>query len=140
MSGYVIDASIAVKWYLPEKASEAALYFYGPGFELSAPDLLFPEIGNVLWKKVRRDELNREEAFAILGAVTRSRIEIHPCGHLAEYAFEIASETGASFYDSTYLSLAAQSGSPLVTADRRLFQRLAGTRFSRQLRWVEDIP
>ncbi len=140
MSRYVVDASVAIKWYVPEVQSDAALHFYGVGFELSAPDLLFPEVGNILWKKVRRSQINRDEAFAILAAVVRSRIETHACGPLTEYAFEIANETGATFYDSMYLSLAAQSGSALVTADQRLFRRLTITRFSQHVRWVEDVP
>lgn len=140
MSRYVIDASVAIKWYVLEDGSEAALRFYGPRFELSAPDLLFPEVGNVLWKKVRRGELDADEAFAVLDAVIRSRIDIHACGPLTEYALEIANTTGASVHDSTYLSLAAQSGSSLVTADQRLLHRLAETRFSRHVRWIEDVP
>lgn len=138
MSRRVIDASVAVKWYVTEEWSEAALSLYGHGTELSAPDLLFPEVGSVLWKKVRRNQLEADQAFAILGAVVRSQVEIHPCGPLVEFALAIANETGASVYDCTYVSLAALSGSPLVTADRRLFDRLGATRFRDHLRWVED--
>ncbi len=140
MSRYVIDASVAIKWYVPENQSEAALQFYSVGLDLSAPDLLFPEVGNILWKKVRKGQMDPEEAFAVLGAVTQSRIEIHACGPLTEYAFEIADETGATFYDSLYVSLAAQSGAAVVTADQKLLRRLTGTRFRRHLHWVEDLP
>ncbi len=140
MTRFVVDASVTIKWYVPETQSEAALCFLGVGFELSAPDLLFPEVGNILWKKVRRDQIDRDEAFAILGAVTRSQIEIHGCAPLTDLAFEIANETGATFYDSIYVSLAAQSGSRLVTADQKLFSRLGGTRFRGHLFWVGDIP
>jgi predicted nucleic acid-binding protein len=138
LSRRVIDASVAVKWYVAEEWSEAALGLYGPGTELLAPDLLFPEVGSVLWKKVRRDQLEEEQAFAILGAVVRSQVEIHPCGPLIEFALAIANETGASVCDCTYVSLAAVTGSPLVTADRRLFDRLGATRFRGHTRWIED--
>ncbi len=140
MSAYVIDASVAIKWYVPEAHSEEALRFYDFGLELSAPDLLFPEVGNVLWKKLQRYQIDQDEAFAILGAVTRSRIEIHACGPLSDYALAIASESGATFYDSLYLSLAAQSGSVLVTADRRLFRRMSESGFGQHVRWVEERP
>jgi Hydantoinase B/oxoprolinase len=57
---FVSDASIAVKWVVPEHSSERAplLHDYG----LVAPDLLFAECANILWKKVRRGELTKEEA------------------------------------------------------------------------------
>ena len=139
MTRHVIDASVAVKWYVSEEWSEAALSLYGPGFELSAPDLLFPEVGNVLWKKVRRRQLGEDEALAILGAVVRSQVEIHPCGPLIETALAIANETGASVYDCTYLSLAALSGSTLVTADRRLADRLSASKFGGHVSRIEDV-
>lgn len=137
MSQFVVDASVALKWYVPEAGSELALRLYG--LDLSAPDLLFPEIGSALRKKMLRGELEADEAFAVLGALSRSRIEIHACGPLAEYALEISSATGASFYDSTYLSLAAQAGSPLVTADEKLYRLIEKTTLASHIRRVEDF-
>ena len=48
MSCYVIDASVAVKWFVPETYSQAALHFLDVDHELIAPDLLIPELGNTL--------------------------------------------------------------------------------------------
>ena len=60
MSGFVVDASVAIKWFIDEPDSaEAAFLLRHP---LSAPDLLAPERANVLWKKVTRAELSLDEA------------------------------------------------------------------------------
>ena len=46
----VIDASVAVKWVVPELVSERAERLLDHG--LVAPDLLFAECANLLWEKV----------------------------------------------------------------------------------------
>ena len=46
----VVDASIAVKWYVPEANSTQAAAILESGAELLAPDLLVAEVGKVLWK------------------------------------------------------------------------------------------
>ena len=40
MSRVVVDASVAVKWFLPEIHSEAALRYLDGDYERVAPDLL----------------------------------------------------------------------------------------------------
>jgi predicted nucleic acid-binding protein len=57
VSRYVVDASVAVKWYLPEPESDAAGRLLDPEHDLIAPDLLFAEVGNALWKRWRRGEI-----------------------------------------------------------------------------------
>lgn len=48
----VIDASVAIKWYVPEAGSQEASAILDRPETLLAPDLLAAEFGNVLWKKV----------------------------------------------------------------------------------------
>ncbi|HHT9111523.1 MAG TPA: type II toxin-antitoxin system VapC family toxin [Candidatus Brocadiaceae bacterium] len=43
MNKFVVDASIAIKWYLPENFSEYAGRLLNPFFELLVPELLFSE-------------------------------------------------------------------------------------------------
>ena len=56
----VVDASIAVKWVVPEPRSDQATALLD--HTLVAPDLFFAECANVLWKKLRRGDLTEEEA------------------------------------------------------------------------------
>lgn len=142
MSRWVVDASVAIKWFLIEPQFEAAARLLDDKNSLACPDLLFCEVGNALWKRVRRGDLSQDEGHSMLNALTRARIEVHVCSssQLLALAFQVALETKASFYDSTYVSLATLIGWPLVTADRKLLERLAGTSYARLLCWVEDVP
>ena len=49
-----------IKWHVAEIHADAALRLLGDDApELHVPDLMFPEAGNILWKKVGRGELTR---------------------------------------------------------------------------------
>ena len=59
----VVDASVVIKWHVTEVHSPAALRLLRDDAPaLHAPDLVFPEVGNILWKKVRRGDLTEEQA------------------------------------------------------------------------------
>ena len=49
----VVDAGVAIKWYVPEIHEREAKRFLDPAHTLHVPDLFFPEFGNILWKKAR---------------------------------------------------------------------------------------
>jgi predicted nucleic acid-binding protein len=46
----VVDASVTIKWFVPEPLSDEADRLLGGGDALFAPDLLLLEFGNTLWK------------------------------------------------------------------------------------------
>ena len=61
-SPLVVDASVVIKWHVAEVHSDAALRLLGDDVPaLHVPDLVFPEVGNILWKKVRRGDLTEEQ-------------------------------------------------------------------------------
>ncbi len=139
MSHFVVDASIAVKWFLPEIHGDAAVRLLEGDHVLVAPDRLFPEVGNVLWKRVRRREATVSEAQATLDALASLPIEVHGSPPLIPLAFEIACHANRSVYDSLYLAVAVLRGCRLVTADRKLYAALAGGDLSQHLMWVTDL-
>ena len=53
MNRCVIDASVAVKWFLPEIHTDAAEKWMARDAAFLAPDLIYAEFGNVLWKRAR---------------------------------------------------------------------------------------
>jgi predicted nucleic acid-binding protein len=65
----VIDASVAIKWFVPEPLSDQAERLLDGGDSLFAPDFLLIEFGNIIWKKVRLGELARGDADAALAAL-----------------------------------------------------------------------
>jgi predicted nucleic acid-binding protein len=134
----VVDASVGVKWLLPEACTEAAVRFLQGPHDLLAPDLIFPEIGNVLWKRVSRGELNEAEAMTVLRALDRLPIHVQAAGTLMPPALEIACRINRTVYDSLYLSLAVMDQCRLVTADRRFYNAVKATPLADHVLWVED--
>lgn len=90
-----------------------------------APDLLFPEIGNVIWKKVRRGELSAQEGRRLAADLTAVAVETLPARALMSDAVALAVVTGVTVYDAMYLALAIRLDTMLVTADDRLRRMLA---------------
>ena len=58
---WVVDASVAVKWFVDEAHSATARAVLASGQPLIAPDLIVPETCNTAWKKVRRGDISREQ-------------------------------------------------------------------------------
>jgi predicted nucleic acid-binding protein len=138
VSRLVVDASVVLKWWVPEVHSTDALRYLDPSTGRDAPELLLAELGNILWKKVGRGELTRAEAEQIVGDVLLADMTLHPMGPLAGPALRIALDTGRTAYDSLYLALAEALGTRVVTADRRLYNALQGGPYARLIHWIED--
>ena len=125
MSTLVIDASIAVKWVVEEEGTPQALTLRRRA-KLIAPGLLVAECANILWKKVQRTELSREEALLAARLLRAAEIELLPTRPLLEAATRIAIELDHPAYDCLYLALAVESYCRFVTADERFLRKLEG--------------
>jgi hypothetical protein len=77
----VIDASVVIKFFVPEilsdNAGEVLSQTTSGNLLLRAPDLVYPEPGNILWKKHRHQELIPDEVDEIVNAIVAlpSRLE-----------------------------------------------------------------
>ena len=72
-TAYVVDAGVAVKWFVPEIHSAPALRLLRKRFDLQAPELIRVEFGNILWKKCRAGEFDGTTAGEILDNFKRRR-------------------------------------------------------------------
>jgi predicted nucleic acid-binding protein len=129
----IIDASVAFKWVVEEEGSEAAIALIGSG-DLIGPTLIHAEVGNALWKAVRRGELAGDgeisEQLADLARYLRTVDETPLLGR----ALALGIELGHPVYDCVYLALAEDLDDMLVTADRRFVCAVAGTSHERRVK------
>jgi len=136
MSGYVVDASVAAKWFLEEKYSEAALALLDKGHSLCAPDFFILEMNGLVCKWVRRKVITVREGREMLQVLRKQGIRLFGSLELEKPAFEIATETDRSFYDCLYLALAVSLQARLITADDRLCHALSGTAYRDYIAWL----
>ena len=135
----IVDASIAVKWFIPELQWEYAARLQSTP-DLFAPDFMQLECANVLTKKVRRGEIDRETANQIQQQLQWTPIQLYPWQELLGEATMIAHDTHRSLYDCLYVALAHQLNGEMVTADRKLYVSLKGDpQWGRHLLWIEEL-
>jgi len=118
VSLYVVDASVVVKWFVPEIHSDKARRLLDAPHEYVAPDLLFAETANTIWKKIRRKELTAEEGQRLVADM--GRIAVETCRSLAEDAHALANATARTVYDCMYVALAVRLKTRSITADETL--------------------
>jgi predicted nucleic acid-binding protein len=137
----VVDASIGVKWFVPEIYSAESVQLLDAKVRRHVPTLFYTEIAQTVWKKVHlRREVPEEDGRQILQDLQRILLDVHPTTPLLDAAFEIALRTGRTVYDSTYLALAEALGCRLVTADERLYNAIKATPLASSVLWVADVP
>jgi predicted nucleic acid-binding protein len=128
----VVDASVAVKWFLPESgeplADQAVTLldrFDRKEIQFVVPDLFHVEIASAIWKAVRVGRVSRAFGDQTLALLTQCEFATVPSLNLLDGAFQIASDYGRTVYDSLYVALAVKTQSQLITADERLANSLA---------------
>ena len=128
----VIDASIGVKWVVPEADSAKAVNLLGES-NLVVPTLFHAEVGNALWKKARRNEIEIEPIlpfFRALPDLVQTLSEVPFAGR----AVEMAVELGHPIYDCIYLAIAEAMDDELVTADQSFLSLLSTSSYSQRAR------
>jgi predicted nucleic acid-binding protein len=127
----VLDASVPVKWFLPEEGSDQAAALLNGAKKLFAPALIRVEVGAALTRKVRIGEVPasviRPHCVAWPRMLDQRIIELFSDELIYPRAVELAFELSHPFQDCLYLSLAIRLDAPLVTADRRFFDKASPT-------------
>lgn len=128
----VIDASVAVKWLVPEPQEAAARALLEEARELLAPAFARIEVAAALIKKAQRDQLPRQACATALHLWQRmldaNRLLLVPDEVDLPTACTLALDLRHPLPDCLYLAVALRLDARLVTADRRFVQR-AGRRF-----------
>ena len=139
MSVFIVDASVAAKWFVEEEYGEAALSILDESNQLHAPDFLLLEMDSIICKWTRRGVITPAEGSDLRDALRSYPIQHHPFISFLDPAFAIANQTGQSIYDCLYVALALLLKARMVTADRRLYEGLKKGQFEKHTVWIEDI-
>ena len=102
----VVDASVAVKWFVLEANSEHARRLLASDATLVAPDLIVAETANVMWKRQRVGGITPEQATEAVAALPLIFAELLPSAHLVARAAAIARALDHPVYDCFYLAAA----------------------------------
>ena len=123
----VIDANVAVKWYVKQHDAADARAVMSSGDELIAPDLLVAEVANALWIHVRSGDIELDKALDSIEELPQL-ITLESATKLASSALRMAHELVCSPYDCIYAVLALDRKCDFVTADRKFAERLRASR------------
>lgn len=129
---YVVDASVAAKWVIPEAHSDKAIALLDEQqrgvHDLLAPDWLLPEVANVLGKAaVVRGLLSPDEAVQGFAAVLGLPLRLFPSTPLTAQALQLAIAHHKAVYDCLYIALAINQNCQMITADEPIIKDLAPT-------------
>lgn len=124
----IVDASVAFKWLVTEDGSSEAIALLAED-NIQAPSWLVMEVGNALWKRIARGEMNDPEGAIEQIARLPDMVFLVDGKSLASDALRIACELKHPLYDCLYLALAENQDDILVTADQRFLAKARGTRF-----------
>ncbi len=120
----VLDASVAIRWFVEEPGSDAALALFTLPTRWLAPRLLLSEFAGALARKAELGDI-RAVAGTQAMAVMRRMVQ----GHLIsladdeahiDRAYELAVSIGHRVADCLYLALAEATHLPLATADGKM--------------------
>ena len=113
----VVDASALACFCFdePEMADVAQQLV---GCTLFAPALLDFEIGNICWKRLRKDPARSDAILAQFAIRREFPITVRPV--VMEEVVALAAQTALTAYDASYLWLARTLGAGLVTLDGKL--------------------
>jgi predicted nucleic acid-binding protein len=127
----VIDASLAVKWFLPESGADAAADILLSDKAIIGPDMLAVEVHATLVRGANIDKSNRFAAEAsimqfqkMIAANEVQLIRSTPAN--IERSANLAMDLGHPMKDCIYLALAMERDCELITADARFAEKARG--------------
>ena len=134
----VIDASVAVKWFVREEQSDEARRLAESGAKLVAPRLIGLEVAAALSKKARRKLVDPAVVDTCVDALPIFFDELIDDGALVRSAVSIALDLDHALYDCLYLEAARRREAVLVTSDLRFLGKAARGRQKTEIVALSD--
>lgn len=126
MTKLVVDASVAIKWVIPETGHERARDLPARSFDgqvtMLAPSHLRWEVANALTPHFRHGLLTSDAVRLIFDRFESLSPRLVDVSLAIEDALDLSVRLRTSFWDSLCLALAIREDCVLVTADERLYR------------------
>jgi predicted nucleic acid-binding protein len=138
VSDFIVDASVALKWFVAETDSLVADEISASNHRLFAPRLILTEVANALGRKAMSGLMSAAEARVYIRSLSQYFDGLLAVDGFIEPALENACAIRHPIYDLIYLEAARSLGAQLVTADRRFTAKIAGTDLARHVMLLSD--
>ncbi|MFW9903203.1 MAG: type II toxin-antitoxin system VapC family toxin [Candidatus Thorarchaeota archaeon] len=121
----VVDASVALKWFVDEIDTEKALEVREHLKKEATPivpALFFYEIANVLRYK---PEFGSKDVKKIIKTLNDFQFRIEPFEEkIANLTIDLAYQYGITIYDASYIAIGRRNQIKVITADERVYSKL----------------
>ncbi len=140
MITYVIDASVAVKWYSSFgeedllKADKLLQMYVEGSCDLMAPTLIAYELANALRFNPNFDV---KDVKGALKDFAELQVSLRPPFEHLNSAIDLAFKYSLTLYDAVYAALSQIAGVPLITADYKFWSKVNKLSFIEALRELE---
>lgn len=126
----VVDTSVAFKWFVSEEGSDQAESLL-KNEVLAAPDMLLYEITNVLQWRNDLTAKDRQDLFAkfLNYDVQMFALPSHKFGRIVD----LSQEFDITTYDASFIAMAELLETEMVTADRKLLNKVKKLKYVREL-------
>lgn len=136
----VVDANVAVKWFVKQPDSVKARVIADSDDALLAPDFIIAEVGSALWRHVKVKEISLDDAIeAVADLLPHLLTEIVSSTPLSAAALRMAAALDHSVYDCLYAALALERRATFVTDDRRFAEKLRASRRLSNVKLLDEI-
>jgi len=127
----VVDASIAIKWFVIEEGQEDALAILERikkmPTDFAVPEFFYIEMMSVMTRLVR----NQEELDSIIDDLySLGFMQLRVGAKLLKIASQISNTTGISGYDALYAACAKSIMGRWLTADRKAHSKIVALKLS----------
>ena len=123
----VVDANVAVKWYLPEAGSDSALELMDGTSPLFAPELIRLEVLAAITRRVRTGEASAEVTMTRcnnwLRHLRAGAVTVLPEHEILDDAVSLSLQIPHTLQDCLYLAVANKLDASLITADKPFLER-----------------
>ncbi len=137
MKNLVIDASVAIKWFIWEEGTEEAHQLLEELNFFWVPALFLMEVDAILSKKVLQGELEITDAFEKRRMFRQLPYMLVPYNEIAEFAFRLSTEFPITLYDAAYLATAVDHKGIFHTADKAVVNGMRNTPFGENIKLLE---